>query len=230
MPNSSDRRKRQREDHAAPPFEDHHGGRGQDGRGGKSGRRPVAVGLGDQRLRGNQQEDRQRHGEQQAPPVAVDARRSRPTAASAKAANGTGPMMATCVPRKASRPRMFGKAAVPVGVVAGVLEGRELMLGIPDQVGRDQQERDRRARPGAGMLQRRARLRRDDGIDRIAERQIDHRVFGVEAEADRHAERHARGERRPLDMMDDAPAGRSTRTAAAARRSTSASPKSTCPA
>ena len=41
---------------------------------GKSGRRPVAVCLGDQRLRGNQQEDRQRHGEQQAPAVAVDPR------------------------------------------------------------------------------------------------------------------------------------------------------------
>ena len=39
------------------------------------------------------------------------------------------------------------EAAVPVGVLARVLEGRELMLGIPDQVGRDQQQRDRRAPP-----------------------------------------------------------------------------------
>ena len=54
-----------------------------------------------------------------------------------------------------------------------------------------------------GCLQRCARFRRDGRIDRIAERQVDHRVFGVEAKADRHAERDARGKRRPLDMMDD---------------------------
>ena len=126
-----------------------------------------------------------------------------PTAASMKAAKGTGPAMATCVPRKASRPRMFGKRPFQLAFsrvcskVANWCSAFQIRLGAISSIATAS------AAQVPGCLQRGASLRRDDGVDRIAERQVDHRVFGVEAEADRHAERNAGCQRRPLDMVDD---------------------------
>ena len=58
---------------------------------------------------------------------------SRPIAASAKAANGTGLMMADLRAEESEQAEDVGEAMIPVRILARVLEGRELMLGVPPQ-------------------------------------------------------------------------------------------------
>ena len=69
-----------------------------------------------------------------------------------------------------------------------MLEGRETVLQIPHEVGGDDDERDQEREPRCRRAQKAARVLIDQRRGRGTKEEVDHRILGHQAEAERDAE------------------------------------------
>ena len=89
---------------------------------------------------------------------------------------------------------------LPADIRSGVLDRGEAMLGVPDHVRSEQDERDERGHDAAAALQRRACLARDKRVTGDAQHDVDHRLFGEETKADRDTEQDGEAHALPPDQ------------------------------
>ena len=160
------------------------------------GGRPVGVGPGDQRLDRDDREDRQRHHGQVAP------RRIGPGPGDRSQVGGEEdrPRHAELPGEEPGEPHEVEPQSLPAGVRGGVLHGREVVRGIPDEVRRDERQRD--GGGDRGVAPGDPRRRHDQRRQRRGEREVDHRVLGEEPDPHRRPQHERPGERAALGEVE----------------------------
>ncbi len=162
------------------------------------------MGAADEGLGRDHEQDRQRKQHQQQPGIAIHRERpfqGQPEAGQERAEQGR----AVADELRADEIGQFAQMdeiAAPVRVVGRVLDGREIIGRVPEDVGQQEDDRD----DGRGEpFQRQhcaacGRVECDGQAE--ADHEVDHRVFGKEAEADRQAQSDCRGPAGALAQPD----------------------------
>ena len=107
--------------------------------------------------------------------------------ATRKPAISTGPKTPNWPAEEAQRAHDAVARVGPVGIGFGVTDGRKAVGGVPGNVGREQHEADHKDRRAARAQHQLARIVRDKGRRDRTDDEIEHRVFGKQAIAERDA-------------------------------------------
>ncbi len=175
--------------------------RHEDGGGRVRHRRPIGEGAGEERLRRDEDQHRQREGEQSALGLRTIAADAAPDD-DEKRAEQNGSEGAELGAEEFERRAQMDRRSPPAGIGGGVRESGKAMGGVPGEVGRDDGERERASGEAAPLAQGRARVLVAPRIDGRAEEKIDGGVFGEQAHADGRADKDRIGHAAGLDEPD----------------------------